>query len=203
MSEQDRALFHKLRAHLMNFANKISTFRILSVPFFIASLIYYSADRSYLRFIALGIFIIGVISDAVDGYIARKSKQYSKAGLVLDPLGDKLLLMSAFICLSLKSEFPLRFPIGVTLIVISRDTMILLGALVIYIVKQEIKISPTRWGKLTTTFQMCSIIAVLLQMRFSPVLWWIAVFFTLISGIDYVMRGFKTLYALDNSRNSH
>ena len=187
----------------MNFANKISTFRILSVPFFIASLIYYSTDRGYLRFIALGIFILGVISDVVDGYIARKSKQYSKAGLVLDPLGDKLLLMSAFICLSLKSEFPLRFPIGVTLIVISRDVMILLGALVIYIVKQEINISPTRWGKLTTTFQMCSVIAVLLQLRFSPILWWVAVFFTLISGIDYVKRGFKTLYALDNSRNTN
>ncbi len=187
----------------MNFANKISTFRILTVPFFIASLIYYSADRGYLRFIALGIFILGVISDAVDGYIARKSKQSSRAGLVLDPLGDKLLLMSAFICLSLKSEFLLHFPLWVTFIVISRDVMILLGSLVIYIVKHDIKISPTRWGKLTTTFQMCSVIAVLLQLHFSPFLWWIVVFFTLISGLDYVRRGFKTLYALDNSRNSH
>jgi len=187
----------------MNFANKISTFRIVSVPFFIASLIYYSPERSYLRFVALGIFILGVISDAVDGYIARKSHQYSKAGLILDPLGDKLLLMSAFICLSLEKDFSLRFPLWVTLIVISRDIMILLGALVIYIVKQDIKISPTRWGKITTTCQMFSVIAVLLQLRFSPVLWWVAVFFTFISGIDYLKRGFKTLYALDNSRNPH
>jgi len=187
----------------MNFANKISTFRILSVPFFIASLIYYSRDKDYLRFVALGIFSLAVISDAIDGYIARKSQQYSKAGLVLDPLGDKLLLMSAFICLSLKSGFPLRFPIGITLIVVSRDVMILLGTLVIYIVKQEINISPTRWGKLTTIFQMASVMAVLLELRFSPILWWIAAFFTLISGIDYVKRGFKTLYALDNSRNSY
>ena len=186
----------------MNFANKISTFRILSVPFFIASLIYYSPEKSYLRFIALGVFILGVISDAVDGYIARKSHQHSPAGLVLDPLGDKLLLMSAFICLSLKSEFPMRFPLGVTLIVISRDAMILLGTLVIYIVKQDINISPTRWGKLTTTFQMSSVIAVLLQLKISPILWWLAVFFTIISGIDYVKRGFKKLYALDNSGNS-
>lgn len=186
----------------MNFANKISTFRILSVPFFIASLIYYSPERSYLRFVTLGIFLLGVISDAVDGYIARRSKQYSKAGLILDPLGDKLLLMSAFIFLTLKNEFPLHFPLGVTFIVVTRDIIILLGTLVIYIVKQDIDISPTRWGKLTTTFQMCSVIAVLLQLRFSPMLWWIAVFFTIISGLDYVRRGFKTLYALDNSRNS-
>jgi len=186
----------------VNFANKISTFRILSVPFFIASLIYYSPERSYLKFIALVIFILGVISDAVDGYIARKSRQYSKAGLVLDPLGDKLLLMSAFICLSIKSEFTLHFPLWVTLIVISRDVIILLGALVIYIVRQDINISPTRWGKLTTTFQMCSVIAVLLQLEVSFMFWWLAVFFTLISGIDYVKRGFKTLYAMDSSRNS-
>lgn len=185
----------------MNFANKISTFRILTVPFFIASMVYYSAERDYLRFIALSIFILGVVSDAVDGYIARKSKQNSKAGLILDPLGDKLLLMSAFICLTFINEFSLRFPLWVTLIVISRDLIILLGALVIYIVKQRIEIYPTRWGKLTTTFQMSSVIAVLLRLKLSYALWWVAVFFTLISGSDYVMRGFKTLYASDNNRN--
>jgi len=188
----------------MNFANKISTFRILSVPFFIASLVYYSPQRDYLRFVALGIFCLAVISDAVDGYIARISKQQSKAGLVLDPLGDKLFLVSAFICLYLIDEFPMgvRFPLWVTLIVVSRDALILLGAVVVYIVKQNIDIYPTRWGKLTTIFQMSSAMAVLMQWRFSYILWWIAVFFTVISGIDYVMRGFKILYALDNSHKS-
>jgi CDP-diacylglycerol--glycerol-3-phosphate 3-phosphatidyltransferase len=187
----------------VNFANKISTFRILSVPFFIASLVYYAPQRDYLRFVALGIFTLAVISDAVDGYIARTAKQQSKAGLVLDPLGDKLLLVSAFICLSIIDHFPLgiRFPLWVTLIVVSRDALILLGAVVVYIVKQNIDISPTRWGKFTTTFQMISVIVVLLQWRSAYLFWWIAVFFTLISGSDYVKRGFKTLYALDNSRN--
>lgn len=187
----------------MNFANKISTFRILSVPFFIASLLYYSADREYLRFVALFIFLLGVVSDAVDGYIARKSRQYSKAGLVLDPLGDKLLLMSAFICLALNPEYPLKFPLWVTLIVISRDVIILLGAVLIYMLKQTIDVSPTSWGKLTTTFQMSAVIAVLLRLDFAYMFWWLAVFFTLISGVDYVMRGFKTLYASDNHRNHH
>lgn len=187
----------------MNFANKISTFRILSVPFFIASLLYYSQSRDYLRFVALFIFLLGVVSDAVDGYIARKSRQYSKAGLVLDPLGDKLLLMSAFICLSLIPEYPLKFPLWVTLIVISRDVIILLGTVLIYMLKQTIDVFPTRWGKLTTTFQMSAVIAVFLKLDFSYMFWWLAVFFTLISGIDYVGRGFKTLYASDNHRNHH
>ncbi len=187
----------------MNFANKISTFRILSVPFFLATLIYYSAQRDYLRFVALGIFILGVISDAVDGYIARKSKQQSRAGLVLDPLGDKLLLMTAFICLALIDKFPLRFPLWVVLIVISRDIIILLGALVIYIVKQNIIVFPTRWGKITTALQMAAVVVVLGQWKFSYVFWWLAAFFTVISGIDYVMRGFKILYAVDNNKNNH
>lgn len=186
----------------MNFANKISTFRILSVPFFIASLIYYSRQEEYLRFVALGIFLLAVASDAVDGYIARKAKQHSKAGLILDPLGDKLLLMSAFICLSF-DKFTINFPFWVALIVISRDVIILLGALLIFMLKQNMNILPTKWGKLTTTFQMSSVIAVLMQFRFAYFLMYLAVLFTLISGIDYLMRGFKILYAPDNFRNNH
>ena len=84
----------------MNIANKISTFRILSVPFFIACLVYYAPGKEYLQSLALVIFVLGVISDGLDGYIARKAKMQSKAGLILDPLGDKLLLMSAFVFLS-------------------------------------------------------------------------------------------------------
>jgi len=188
----------------MNFANKISIFRILIVPFFIASLIYYTPEKDFLRWIALLVFILAVISDAVDGYVARKSKQISKAGVVLDPLGDKLLLMSSFICLTILKDFPLRFPLWVTFIVISRDTIILLGAVVIYMVKQDINVLPTRWGKLSTTFQMLSVIAVLLQTKvFAYFMWSIAVFFTIISGIVYVKRGFKILYVVDNHRNSH
>ena len=186
----------------MNIANKISTFRILSVPFFVATLIYYSPQRDYLRFVALGIFILGVISDAADGYIARKAKQISKAGMVLDPLGDKFLLMSAFICLNLVDKLQVQFPLWVTLVVISRDVIILLGAVVIYMVHQNINILPTKWGKLTTTFQMLAVIVVLLQVQCAFIFWWIAVIFTVVSGIDYTMKGFKILYASDSHRNN-
>ncbi|MCX5711774.1 MAG: CDP-alcohol phosphatidyltransferase family protein [Candidatus Omnitrophica bacterium] len=187
----------------MNIANKISTFRILSVPFFIAALTYYTPQQDYLRWVALAIFVVAAVSDAVDGYIARKSKLISKAGMVLDPLGDKLLLVSAFICLNLVKSFPngIYIPLWVTLIVISRDILIMLGTIVIFIVKQEIKVYPTRWGKLTTSFQMAAVGCVLLQLKVSPAFWWMAAIFTLISGVDYVMRGFKVLYAIDNNRN--
>ena len=187
----------------MNIANKISTFRILTVPFFIASLAYYSPQRLYLRYVALGIFILAAISDAADGYIARKSRQQSKAGLVLDPLGDKLLLMSAFICLTINDSLSFRFPLWVTLIVISRDFIIILGAVVIYLVKQSINIMPSKSGKLSTAFQMLAVISVLFQAESSPVFWWLAAVFTVVSGFLYVNKGFKVLYAADNLRNSH
>jgi len=185
----------------MNIANKISTFRILSVPFFIAS-VYFSRDNDSFRFIALAIFILGVISDAVDGYIARKSKQQSKAGLILDPLGDKLLLMSAFIFLSPISKLAVSFPVWVTFIMISRDAIILLGTVVIYMVKQNLDVYPTKWGKLSTAFQMFSVIVVLLQCKYSYIVWWAALFFTIVSGTDYIKRGFKILYAVDSNRNN-
>jgi len=184
----------------MNIANKISTFRILSVPFFIACLVYYNPERQFLKNLALTIFILGVISDGLDGFVARRAKLQSKAGLILDPLGDKLLLMSAFIFLSPISKLTLTFPLWVTFIVISRDAIIILGAVVIYMVKQTLDVYPTKWGKLTTTFQMLSVICVLLQLKVAVSFWWIAVGFTIISGFDYVKRGFKILYALDKHR---
>ncbi|MFH0855237.1 MAG: CDP-alcohol phosphatidyltransferase family protein [Candidatus Omnitrophota bacterium] len=187
----------------MNIANKISTFRILSVPFFIASLAYYCPQRNYLRFIALGIFMLAALSDAADGYMARKSKQQSKAGLILDPLGDKLLLMSAFICLYANTYLSPRFPLWVILIVISRDVIIILGAIVVYIVKQNINIIPTYWGKISTIAQVLAVVSVLLQLKYSPFFWWLAVAFTVISGALYVNRGFILLYGLDGSRNNH
>ena len=187
---------------IMNIANKISTFRILSVPFFIASIAYYSPQRNFLRFIALAIFILAAISDAADGYFARKSKQQSKAGLVLDPMGDKLLLMSAFICLTFNPAVAIRFPLWVTLIVISRDAIIILGSIVIYIVRQNITMIPVKTGKFSTIFQMLAVIAVLLQLEVSFMFWWAAVIFTVASGVIYINRGFKVLYAGDNSRSN-
>ena len=83
---------------------------------------------------------------------------------------------------------------------ISRDLIIIMGAVVIYMVKQNLDVHPTRWGKLTTIFQMLSVVCVLLQWRPAVLIWWPAVIFTIISGIDYVKRGFKILYASDHRR---
>ena len=178
----------------MNIANKISLFRLLSVPFFIACL-YYSAEKPVFRFIALFVFLLAVLSDAVDGYFARKTKQKSQAGLVLDPLADKILLLSAFIFLYILHYIPF----WAVLIVITRDALILLGCVVIYLIKQTINIYPSQWGKLTTTFQMLSVFCFLLNLQFSDVILWLAVVCTVISGSLYVRKGFFILYGTNGT----
>src|SRR5687767_12876342 len=85
-------------------ANKITILRILAVPAFVLAVLYYSPRNEYLRSVALGIFLIAAASDFLDGYIARRFNQRTQIGSILDPLADKLLLMSAFICLFVRRE---------------------------------------------------------------------------------------------------
>jgi len=175
----------------MTFANKITIFRILSTPFFITTLIYYTPQREYLRYVALIIFLLAIISDAIDGYIARTQKQRTKAGTILDPVADKILLDCAFILLYFISNqyFKIKLPLLVMLIVIFRDIILLLGGGIITITNQEIDIKPTRWGKTATFFQMLTITFILIQFKLTFVFWHLATIFTLISGADYLRKG--------------
>jgi len=175
----------------MNFANKITIFRILSVHFFITSLVYYTPEKDYLRLVALAIFILAIASDAIDGYFARAYNQKTQAGAILDPLADKILLITAFIFLYMVSKqyFDIKLPLWVVLIVISRDIILLLGGGIVILANQENKISATWWGKTSTFFQMMTILFLLLKSNLSYYLWNIAVIFTIVSGIDYLRKG--------------
>ncbi|MBL7069161.1 MAG: CDP-alcohol phosphatidyltransferase family protein [Candidatus Omnitrophica bacterium] len=169
----------------MNLANRISITRIILVPFFVAAIVYSEFA------VALIIFIVCIISDALDGYIARSRGQRTQLGSLLDPIADKLLLVSGFISLSMVSSLPanLRFPPYVPLIIVSRDALIILGCMVIYLLKGSVDIKPTALGKATTFFQMISILGILLSFTYSSILWNIAVALTIISGLDYLRIG--------------
>jgi cardiolipin synthase (CMP-forming) len=170
----------------MTLANRITILRILLVPLFIA-LILYSKEM-----LAFFVFLIAAVSDMLDGYIARITKQKTELGKILDPIADKILVLSAFICLSVIHS-PMNFPRYVPIIIISRDAIIVLGIFLIYFLKGNIKINPTLLGKSTTFFQMITIVSVLLKFDFSPYLWNLAVIFTILSGINYVMIGMRLL----------
>jgi CDP-diacylglycerol--glycerol-3-phosphate 3-phosphatidyltransferase len=179
----------------MTFANKITLFRIISIPFFIAALVFYEPDRAYLKWVALAIFLCAIISDVVDGYIARAKREKTRAGAILDPLADKALLISAFIFLYSISKiyFSVKLPLWVLIVVVSRDAIILVGSALIMMTHRNLRIEPTWWGKATTFFQMTTVAAIICEWRGAPIAWIIACAFTVISGVDYVRRGINTL----------
>ncbi len=173
----------------MNLANKVTIARIILIPFFVSSIVYSRMD------IALIFFALAIITDGVDGFIARTQNQKTQLGMILDPVADKLLLMSAFICLSIMKNVPdgIRLPPYVPIIVISRDAIIVLGSILVYVIRGSLKVSPSAVGKITTFFQMMTIVSILVLFRQSYIVWNIAVALTVISGIDYVIKGSRLL----------
>jgi cardiolipin synthase (CMP-forming) len=169
----------------MNWANRLTVIRIILVPVFVASVLYYKLG------IALAVFVVAALTDALDGYIARVRNERTRLGAIMDPIADKILILSAFVSLSLVAGLPdhLRMPAYVPVIIISRDVIIVLGALIIYLNNGGIKIKPTAVSKITTFFQMCTIVAVLLEFVHSEWIWNTAVVLTIVSGIDYIRIG--------------
>ena len=151
---------------------------------------------------ALTIFAAAVISDGVDGYIARTQKLKTVLGSFLDPLADKLLLSASFITLALAPNIPfvIRPPLWLPILVISRDLILLLGSLLIHVITGNLKINPSYLGKLTTVFQMSTVLCVLLQFKYSQMVWNVAGFFTVISCFDYIMKGSQKLAETGNAQ---
>jgi len=178
----------------LNFANRITVCRILAVPVFISYVLYYTPEKDIFRYYALGIFLFAVISDIIDGYIARTRNQKTRAGAILDPLADKLLLISSYICLyKVGVNFPVfRFPMWLVVAVISRDMILLIGGFLIYILHGDFVTEATRWGKASTFFQILAVIMMLIQWPLTPV-WYLALLFTVISGVDYIRKGIKIM----------
>jgi CDP-diacylglycerol--glycerol-3-phosphate 3-phosphatidyltransferase len=186
----------------MTTANKITISRILLVPLFIVMVLYYvdSGDEIY-RLWAILAFGIASISDGIDGYIARHYNQHSELGKILDPLADKLLLVSGIVLLSFPNTNLARIPMWLTATILSRDVLLLIGLGVIHYTCGKVTVRPAIVGKVATVFQMTCIIWALLKF---PANWlWnfslCAAIFTGISGIIYVFDGVKQLSASPSS----
>lgn len=173
----------------MNTANKLTVFRIILIPFFVILLIY---DH-----IAIALFIFGLasVTDATDGFIARKWNQKTRLGTFLDPMADKALLSTSFVTLAIMHFLPGWLAV----ITISRDLIIFLGVLIVYILNGDINVSPTFLGKATTAIQILTILVVLMGSQFQrirfciPVFVWLTAFFTVASGFQYMYIGMEML----------
>lgn len=192
----------------MTLANKITVARILMIPAFVTMAIYYgeSIQRGvpleWERFTAIAIFLIASLSDGLDGYVARRYNQRSSLGVILDPIADKGLLLSGIITLSISNWSNVdpdygRFPAWFPVLVISRDAVILVGAMVLYLLNGKVQIKPNWTGKVATVLQMAAIGWVMLQLQFLSLIYVViaAGIFTLVSGIVYVSEGVRQLQA--------
>jgi cardiolipin synthase len=171
----------------MNLPNYITLVRIILIPFFINLMIY-----GYYRS-ALGIFVIACITDALDGMIARITKSQTELGAFLDPMADKLLIVSAFVTL----VFLRMLPIWLVVVVVSRDVILVMGSAVIYFMGHDFKARPSLIGKATTVLQLIVVTLSLVLKNYGvhvglmPILYWTTAIFTVASGVQYVARGMK------------
>jgi CDP-diacylglycerol--glycerol-3-phosphate 3-phosphatidyltransferase len=186
----------------MTTANKVTIGRILLVPVFVLVLIYYADTGNELfRTFSVLAFALAAGADAVDGYIARHYNQRSELGAVLDPLADKLLLVSAVILLSLRSPYFARLPEWLVIIILSRDALLVLGLGLLHYLGGAIKVRPRMVGKAATVLQMAAVLWVLLKWPIKE-LPWLAVaagVLTGVSGLLYIFDGVRQLSAHPSS----
>ena len=181
----------------MNLANRITVSRIALVPVFVVSMLYYSAERPFLHLAALVVFVAACLTDALDGFFARKRSEITELGSYIDPIADKLLLLSGFLSLSLIHGLPeaMHMPAWVTISVISRDVVIVIGSVLIFFTKGALKPKPIFLSKVTTVVQMAALFGALVSApeTLRLALNGLTVFFTVWSGALYVHMGGRML----------
>ena len=175
----------------LNIPNTLTILRILLIPVIVGFLVYDHFD------FALVALLIAALTDALDGSIARMANQKTEFGAYLDPLADKLLLMTMFIMFSLLD----MVPVWSVIVVVSRDAILLTGTLLARLTDTGINASPSVLGKATTVFQLVYIILVLAFFSYeldpvslNPLLYAMNML-TVASGLHYILRSVNTISA--------
>jgi cardiolipin synthase (CMP-forming) len=183
----------------MTTANKVTIVRILLIPFFVGEVLYYVNTGAEMHLgLAIISFALASICDGVDGYIARHYNQRSELGAILDPLADKLLLVSAVVVLSFDHEpYLAAIPLWLTVTIIGRDVVLLIGMVVIQMTVGKVTVRPRWVGKVATVLQMTVVLWILLKWPAVGLfaLTCAAAICTGISGLLYVWDGSRQLSA--------
>lgn len=149
--------------------------------------------------LALGVFFLASLTDFADGYIARRFKQQSNLGRILDPLADKLLTTAAFVVMAIpRGDFP-SIPVWLAAAVVARDLMIVLGAFVVYQLTKFKDFKPTLLGKINTFVELGLIVWFLafhttgMLIFLLPLGYAIVMASIVASGAEYVLQGLSIL----------
>lgn len=174
----------------MNLANRLTLARLLLIPVF---LLVASMKYPYADYLAAVIFVLGAVTDGLDGYFARKNNQVTLLGKFMDPLADKILVSAALVVLVELG----RLPGWIAVIIIGREFAV--TGLRSVAAAEGVVISASRLGKIKTVTQIVAIVAMfigdlpekMLQLPISDMAMFVAVFFTIWSGADYFSRTWK------------
>lgn len=187
----------------LTLANRITIARFMLIPVFILMTINYmgsvteNAPNELWRLAAVMTFLITCVSDALDGYFARSRNERTRLGTLLDPLADKTLLLSGLILLTgpWGRAFVPHLPPWYVLLVISRDVLLIAGALFIHFACGHTEVHPRAAGKMATFFQMGLILWVLSSAPARGFPWMLgaASACTLISAFQYLSDGIRQL----------
>jgi len=177
---------------IINLPNALTVARIIVIPIFITTVIYKKYQHAFF------LFVLAAVTDLLDGYIARVTDQKTALGTFLDPLADKLLLTSSFLLFS----FNAWIPFWLTIIVISRDIIVVIGWLLLYMVTHDVRIEPVLLGKTAIAFQLVTLALILLSVTMPSIsvpkefLFAVTAALTVLSGLQYVYKGLRVADAL-------
>lgn len=181
----------------LNWPNRVTLLRIVLLPPFVIALLNLN-DWPHARFAAIGIFVLIGLSDAVDGFLARRLNQITTVGKFLDPLADKLLVTCSLILLSVEatSIHGFRLPNWVPVVAIGKDVLTVIGFLILYGVTGKYLVQPRVWGKACTLVQLLMVgygllapdLPIVMQ-RAWPVMWWMASGLAVVALLDYIALG--------------
>ncbi len=183
-----------MSSRILTPANQLTILRMVFIPIFVILLVYNHLGWAFF------IFILAGVTDGLDGLMARWLKQKTSLGAYLDPIADKLLLTTSFVVLSIKGiGLPNLVPLWLTILVISRDVILIASALIIIIITGHRPFPPSIYGKATTCFQILTITLVLYlnYRRVTPELVYLYLVYiitaalTVSSGLHYIYRGKK------------
>ena len=175
----------------MNLPNKLTVLRVVMIPFFVAFLLFDITGAAD-KWIALAVFCVASLTDMLDGQIARKYHLVTNFGKFMDPLADKLLVCTAFVCLTTMG----RLNVIVVLIIIAREFIISGFRLVAS--DNGIVIAASYWGKFKTVSHMALIILLIMDIGgvfpvVELVLTWVALILTVVSLVDYIAKNKQVL----------
>ncbi|GMU36257.1 MAG: CDP-alcohol phosphatidyltransferase family protein [Phycisphaerae bacterium] len=148
----------------LTWPNRISIARILLVPVWVLCLLNMNDAWPGARRAALGLYLVMAVSDALDGFLARRWRQQSAIGAFLDPLADKLLTTCAVVILAIEATAVpgARLPSWVPVIALGKDVLTVLGFALVYLATQRTLIRPRILGKVSTLVQSVMVAATLL-----------------------------------------